>query len=124
MERGGIERRRGRRVSLEVEAPLLVWRAGAPPPRRTKELAAKNVSLSGVYFETDNSETYALDEVLITSVAIPESQRRDFPFTRLAGRSRVVRVNELSALEPDEQKRLGVALEFGNDVTALTATPV
>lgn len=124
MERDGIERRRGRRVSLEVEAPLLVWRVGAPPPRRNTELAAKNVSLSGVYFEMDNSETYAVDEVLMTSVAIPESQRRNFPFTRLAGRSRVVRVNELSALKPDEKKRLGVALEFGNDVTALTGTPV
>ena len=119
MERSGIERRRGRRVSLG--APLLVWRVGAQEPRRIAELAAKNVSLAGVYFETDSAQTYAVDEILVTSVAIPESQRRDFPFTRLAGRSRVVRVSELSPLEPDEHKRLGVALEFGNDVTVLTA---
>jgi hypothetical protein len=79
----------------------------------------KDLGLAGVYFETDAETGFAVDEVVMTSVAVPELQRRAFPFTRLAGRGRIVRVQEL----PGGEKRIGIALEFGDDVTALTALP-
>ena len=120
MDRGSIERRRGRRVSLD--APLQIRQVGASEPRPVKDEVTRNISLAGVYFETDE-DAYTLNDVVITSVSIPESRRREFPFTRIAGRGRIVRVNELPPQTVSGRKRLGIALEFAEDVTALTATP-
>ncbi len=122
MERGNVERRRGRRANLE--APLLIRRAGTAKPEPFKEEVAKNVSLAGVYFETDSGDHYTVNDVLITSVSVPESQTRNFPFSRIAGRGRVVRVKELPQDDPSGRKRFGIAVEFGEDITALTAIPV
>lgn len=114
MQPGGAERRRGRRVP--IQATVAVRRPNEPVQR---EHATQNISLAGVYFETDHP--IPLNDLVMTSVAIPESERRAFPFTRLAGRSRVVRVTELPP--QDGRTRYGIALEFGNDLVALTASP-
>ncbi len=123
MEQAGIERRRGRRAT--VQASLSIRRASATPsatPGQPKEAQARNVSLAGVYFESD--EPYQPNEIVTASVSIPESaQSREFPFTRVAGRSRVVRVEELPSKAAGAQKQFGVALEFGSDVIALSAIP-
>jgi hypothetical protein len=100
---------------------LLIRRADRSEPF-TEEIV-KNVSLAGVYFETEAADRYGMNDVLITSVAVPESQTRHFPFSRIAGRSRVVRVRELAQPGGSGKKRFGIALEFGDDVTALTAIP-
>lgn len=121
MEQGGIERRRGRRMALE--APLLIRRMGDEASQTLQE-ATKNVGLAGVYFETHAGNPYTVNEVVMTSVAVPEPQRRFFPFTRLTGRGRVVRVTELPPQSPAGPIQYGVALEFGDDLTALTALPV
>ena len=107
-----------------MQAPVIIRRVdvSGPAPVVNEEIA-KNISLAGVYFETTDGHAYQLNDAMITSVSIPESHTRDFPFTRLAGRSRVVRVKELPQAESTEAKRFGVALEFGSDVTALTARP-
>ena len=84
---------------------------------------ATNISLAGVYFETHAGDAYAVNDVVMTSVSIPASSTREFPFTRLAGRSRVVRVRELPA-DKSGGKRYGVALQFGEDLTALTTIPL
>lgn len=115
-----IDRRRGRRVSLQV--PLQLRRSGSQGPESPQEHFTKNVSLAGVYFETDQAGALQENDLIFASVTIPETQRRQFPFTRVAGRSRVVRVSELPALS-EGRKRIGVALEFGEHTTALTATP-
>lgn len=115
-----VERRRGRRVNLQ--APMLVRRPDGHPAEAGEEHAIGNVSLAGAYFETERPD-YAVNDVLITSIAIPEAERRNFPFTRLAGRGRVVRVQELAPEGSGPGKRFGVALEFGHDVTALTTIP-
>ena len=121
MRWGSIERRRGRRVSLQ--APLLIRRISAREPESFKEETTSNISLAGIYFETEQLDSYAPNDVVMASVSVPEAQRREFPFTRLAGRSRVVRVNALPPQEPEGRARFGVAIEFGQDVTALTAIP-
>lgn len=121
MKQGDVERRRGWRAS--IKAPLVIRRLGAQEPGPLKEELTENISLAGVYFETEKGNTYTMNDVVMASVAVPESQTRQFPFTRLAGRSRVVRVNELSGESPGGRKRFGIALEFGEDVTALTAIP-
>ena len=121
MEQGRVERRKGRRVGLEV--PLQIRQAGGRTAGAFQEEQTKNISLAGAYFETEDEQAYAVNEFVITSVSIPVEQRRAFPFTRLAGRSRVVRVNELPSEQASGRKRYGIALEFGDDFTALAALP-
>lgn len=116
-----MERRRDRRVWFD--APLQVWKEGAPRPQSPKPLVAKNLSLQGLYFETDQKEPYAVDDVVVTSVSIPESLLHTFPFTRLAGRSRVVRVKALSPQESQGPQQAGVALQFFDTMTFLTTIP-
>ena len=120
VEQSDVDRRRGRRVSLE--APLLIRRFALREAGPFTQQATKNISLAGVYFETEADQPYTIGDVLMTSVSIPEPQRREFPFTRLAGPSRVVRVHEV-AEQGQGKRRLGIALEFGDNTTALTATP-
>jgi hypothetical protein len=119
MPQGNVELRRGRRVTLQ--ASVLLKPADAGPDAAFEERRVGNISLAGVYFEIDGANPYAVEDVVMTSVAIPESQRRDFPFTRLIGRGRVVRVDTLPPREG--RPRFGVALQFGADVTALTTVP-
>ena len=119
-KQGSVERRRGRRAY--VEAPLLIRRTGAQATAPREEVA-KNVSLAGVYFETEEGHSYTNEEMVMASVSIPEAHVREFPFARLAGRGRVIRVEELSPREASGRKRFGIALEFGHDLTALSAIP-
>ena len=123
MQQSGVERRRGRRMSFE--APLLIRHLSAEESHPFKERVTKNVSLAGVYFECEigDATPYAVDHVVVTSVLIPEPQRRQFPFTRLAGRGRVVRVTEFPHGTAGTSRRVGVAVEFGDDVLALTTIP-
>lgn len=121
MEQGGVERRRGRRA--QVSAPVLIRRLGARNPAPAREEQSANISLAGVYFETEHGDQYAVNEMVTTSVAIPTQETKQFPFRRLSGRTRVVRVHELAPEGSSDRRRFGVALEFGDDVTALTAIP-
>ena len=121
MPAGSVERRRGRRIFLQ--APLLIRRIGTREPEPFKEETISNISMAGVYFETEQPDSYTPNDVVMTSVSVPESQRREFPFTRLAGRSRIVWIKELPQQGPESRKRFGIAIEFGNDVTALTTIP-
>jgi len=121
-ERMQVERRRERRVNLQ--APLLIRRLGAQEATSAHEHVTQDVGLAGAYFETDAGRAYTVNEMVTASVSIPESEWRDFPFTRLAGRSRVVRVHELPAPKSEPRERIGVALEFSRDMTALTAIPM
>ena len=82
----------------------------------------KDVSLAGVYFTTPAWQDVQPQEILTVSVSVPREQSRDFPFSRLAGRGRVVRVDALSGETPDE-RRLGIAVEFAEDLSILTAAP-
>ena len=120
MSQGSVERRRGRRLNLQ--APLLIRRIGTHEPGSFKEQTTDNLGLAGVYFETDDSD-FQVNEVVMTSVSIPESERRGFPFTRLAGQGRVVRVTKLDGASEGDRTKYGIALEFGNDLTALTSIP-
>jgi len=115
------DRRRGRRIPLN--APLLIRRAHVSPPEPFTSLVTKNISLAGVYFETEHPESFSVNDAVIASVSIPEPLRRDFPFTRLVGHSRVVRVEQLPRREEHASASYGVALEFSDDIIILTATP-
>lgn len=121
MSQGSIDRRRGRRV--DVQAPCWIRPLDTPVHERPSEQVTANVSLAGLYFESVQAGPWNVDDVVVASVAVPEAQRRIFPFTRLSGRCRVVRMQELRSPQPGAGQRFGVALEFGDNITALTATP-
>jgi hypothetical protein len=123
MEQRSVERRRGRRIRLQ--APLVMRHAGTNQRgAASREELTQNLSLAGAYFETPDTNSYTLNDSFIASAAVPESHRREFPFTRLAGSARVVRVTALPPSAAGESARYGVALEFGDDLIALSATPV
>lgn len=116
-----VERRRGRRVRVEV--PLRIRRASGAASEAFRDQTSKDISLAGVYFETDEPDAFAPQDLVVTAVSIPEGQRREFPFTRLSGRGRVVRVQDVSGAGSGGRRRVGVAVEFADDLTALTAIP-
>ena len=120
MNQGGVERRRGRRVPMQ--ASIIVRRVDQPQP--AGEHITQNISLAGTYFEMDGLHDFSVNDQVVASVSIPESERRTFPFTRLAGRGRVVRVSELTPTPPPSATRYGIALEFRQDITALTTIPL
>lgn len=121
MSSGSVDRRRGKRV--EVQALCRIRRPEHPASDAGLEQVTANISLAGVYFESEQLSPWSVNDVVMASVAVPESQRRLFPFTRLSGRCRVVRVQPLQSPQSGGPARVGVALEFGGDVTALTAIP-
>ena len=121
MDRGSVDRRRGKRANLEV--PLSIRRVEADRSKPFKEEVTKNISLVGLYFETEHGGAYSPDDVFMASASIPELHTREFPFTRVAGPSRVVRVSPLPGSGEGQATRFGVALEFGQDVIALSALP-
>ena len=121
MEQRSIDRRRHRRIDLQV--PLLVRRVGGSGSEPFREEVTANLSLAGVYFESGQADRYAANDVLVTSVSIPNAETRSFPFRWLSGRGRVVRVEPLSSGGSPSGQRVGVAVEFGDGLTALTAIP-
>ena len=120
-EARGIDRRRHRRIDLTV--PILARRNTEGNGATFREGVAKNVSLAGVYFTTAGWRLLERDELMTVSVSIPPEKARNFPFSRLAGRGRVVRVDELAKVDNQGPTLYGVALEFGEDLTVLTTAP-
>lgn len=118
-QQSSINKRRQRRADLE--APIQVRRIKDGLPIAPEQALTTNVSLAGVYFEIEHGQPYAPNDLVLTSVSIPAPLQRQFPFTRLAGRGRVVRVDMLPAEEAGKGGRQGVALEFSENVTALSA---
>lgn len=120
-EARGIDRRRHRRIDLTV--PILARRNTDGMAAPFKQGVAKNLSLAGVYFTTVGWHELTADEIITVSVSVPPEKVRNFPFSRLAGRGRVVRVEELAKVASEGPALFGVALEFGEDLTVLTAAP-
>jgi c-di-GMP-binding flagellar brake protein YcgR len=121
VDQGGIERRRHRRIDLTV--PILARRNSEGSSAEFKEGVAKDLSLAGMYFTTAGWNELRADEIMTLSVSVPSDKLRNFPFSRLAGRGRVVRVEELAKVADSGPTLYGVAIEFGQDLTVLTAAP-
>ncbi len=120
MTQGRVERRRGRRIALET--PILIRCATHPEDQGFIEQRTRDISLAGIYFITNGSDQYRVDDVVVASLSVPEAQTREFPFTRLAGQGRIVRVGRLP-IDTPQATSTRVAVEFGQDLIALTALP-
>lgn len=111
-----IERRRHRRVELGVPISIRRIQSRESQASSFEEGMTQNISLAGVACTMPTPAPLAVGEMVIISIAIPYESRREFPFARLAGRGRVVRL-KASTPSPD------LAIEFAEDLTVLTATP-
>lgn len=106
-----VERRRHRRVELGV--PILLRQTQDETEATSfQEGLTKNISLAGVACRIPPHQAPSVGEAVVLSITIPYESRREFPFSRLAGRGRVVRVMTQE-----------LAIEFADDLTVLTAAP-
>jgi len=116
------EQRQFRRA--EIDAPLsirLLSQNGVASPVTGQ---VKNVSLAGVYCYLQDGYSLKLGDQVVCSLTVPAEQLRLFPFTRVLGKGRVVRVEAIptgrrAGESPSGQKLLGTAIAFAPDVTAL-----
>jgi len=117
--RSGVERRQFRRA--EVDVPVAIrFDSGSATGQ------VKNVSLAGVYCYTNSPCALKPGESVTCAIAIPPEQTRAFPFTRIAGKGWVVRVEPVPAgrragENPSDEDLIGLAVAFTPDVTALGA---
>ena len=125
MMKSGVERRQFRRAEIDVPVSI---RAVSPqqPSQPTITGQVKNLSLSGVYCYTTSPCALKPGESVSCTVAIPPEQARLFPFTRIAGRGWVVRMDPIlsgrrAGENPTTDMLIGLAVAFTPDVTALGA---
>ena len=112
-------RRRHRRVRLAVPIRLGKGAVGAGERRDDPTGLSRDLGTGGVYLTTSEPGPFVPGEVLKVSMCIPWEMRRRFPFSRIAGLCRVVRVEQV----PISQEILtGLALAFcGDHMTMLGA---
>ena len=113
------ERRRHPRMLLG--GPVMVRSLAGDLPESWREGLIQNLGMAGVYFTILPWRPLTNRDALAFSISVPPEQQRAFPFSRLAGRGRVVRTEELPPADELSRKRLGLALEFGKEVTTLAA---
>lgn len=107
MKRGGfVERRQFKRLDLSL--PMTLRRDSGAGKEEEQEGVTLNVSYNGAYVADIEIRDIKLQDTLRISLSVPRDDSRDFPFSRLVGKARVVRV------EKD-----GIALEFGEDISRL-----
>lgn len=117
-----IERRRFRRAELELPVSLRWSPEGHAPVQAAGQ--AKDVSLAGVYCYLEPPCPLKPGDAVTCSVEVPPEQMRVFPFTRISGRGMVVRVEPVNrgrraGESQGETSRIGLAVAFAPDVTAL-----
>ncbi len=115
----GYEKRKYRRLGLTL--PIEVRKIGPPAEPIFEEATTSNVSLGGAYFRTRTRKHVRPEEGVYISISIPRETARQFPFSRLAGKARVARVEELPGNELDPLAKQGIALEFSSDLIVLSA---
>ncbi len=108
MALANVERRLFQRVELSL--PISVRWRDSSGEEKTVAASTSNISYTGAYFKTPEVKSIKREDVLSVAVAIPRESSRDFPFSRLVGKARVVRI---------EEKLQGIALEFARDFTRL-----
>lgn len=80
---------------------------------------SSDVSTTGVRFVTREPGPFTPGEVLAVSIEVPWETRRVFPFSRIVGFARVVRVLEEEPRSEEEGGQRDVALEFCEGETML-----
>lgn len=107
MKTGGFdEKRRSKRLDLSL--PITVKRASGKEKAELHSAVTINVSYNGAYVVDIGLKNIKPEDHLNVSISVPREEARDFPFSRLTGKAKVVRV-----------EKQGVALEFGEEMSRL-----
>lgn len=100
------EKRRSKRIDLSL--PVSVKCASKSGKGDTLEGITINVSYYGAYLVDISIKNLKAEDTLNISLSVPRDESRDFPFSRITGKAKVVRVDND-----------GIALEFGEDMSRL-----
>jgi hypothetical protein len=100
------EKRRFKRLDLSL--PMTVRNISEDGKEKAQKGSTINVSFNGAYIVDIGVKNIKPEDGLDVSLRVPRDDTRDFPFSRITGKARVVRV------EKD-----GVAIEFAEDVSRL-----
>ncbi|MDP2920967.1 MAG: PilZ domain-containing protein [Candidatus Omnitrophota bacterium] len=101
-----VEKRRTKRLDLSL--PMMLRRITGEGKEEAVEAVTSNVSYNGAYVRDVDVKNISQDDNLHISLSVPRDDSRDFPFSRISGTARVVRVD-----------RGACALEFGEGVSRL-----
>lgn len=101
-----VDKRKFKRLDLSI--PMTLKRISSDGKENTVTGLTSNISYNGTYVREANIKDLKPEENLHISLSVPRDDTRDFPFSRLTGKARVVRV------EKD-----AVALEFNENMSRL-----
>ncbi len=100
------EKRKFKRLGLSL--PARIKSSLKSGKEQTQEGTTLNVSFNGAYVTDINNKSIKPEDSIKILLSVPRDDARDFPFSRLAGKAKVVRVEED-----------GLALEFDKDISRL-----
>ena len=123
--RSVLERRQFRRAELDVPVTI---RSLTPEGSASEPIVGqvKDISLAGMYCTVIKPAPVASGDTITCSISIPADHAKQFPFTRIAGKGRVLRVeggHRHTSEASGANERAGLAIAFSPDITALTAIP-
>lgn len=111
-----FEQRRRKRIGCAVSVHLMP-ESGAVRGAAAYAGCSRDLSTGGVYVVTSGTGAFAPGDILTVSILIPWEMRRAFPFSRISGASRVLRVEPAEA---EGKPAIGIALAFcGEAVSTL-----
>ena len=100
------EKRRSRRLDLSL--PANIRYASADGKEKALKGITINVSFNGAYLSDISLTNVKPEDEINISISVPRDDTRDFPFSRLIGKAKVVRVDNE-----------GVAVDFDEDIARL-----
>jgi hypothetical protein len=101
-----VEKRRFKRLGMAL--PMKIRRASDEGKEDVGIGITINVSFNGAYVQSINIKDINPEDNINISLSVPRDEARDFPFSRIVGKAKVVRVE-------DE----GIGLEFSEDIDRL-----
>lgn len=116
-ETQGKEQRKHQRFQMGIPVLAKASNYSSGGEQVFKEFLSKDISMGGVYLTASEWNVRPQEEVVV-SISVPREKTRVFPFSRLAGKAKVVRIEQYA-----QQRWQGVALQFSDDLTYLAAAP-
>ena len=100
------EKRKSKRLDLAL--PMSIRHKSDDGKEKAQEGLTINVSYNGAYLVDISLKDISPKDKINISLSVPRDDARDFPFSRVIGKAKVVRVD-----------KEGMALEFGDEVSRL-----
>ena len=101
-----VEKRKFKRLDLSL--PMKLRRTIGGAIEEPVEAVTSNVSYEGAYLQDIDLGNIKPNDNLHISLSVPRDEARDFPFSRISGNARVVRVEKDAC-----------ALEFSENISRL-----